>query len=184
MRTRLEDRAFPLPAAGWRRIVRREERKVAPPRVRRTAATAIVAMTLVGCGGGGAAESAGDGPSPRPAAAAETTVEVTLGNFFVTADPASVPPGTVTFDITVETSVEARIHALTVLRTDLPPDGLPTFVEGNADTSDEAIEIIYSEGPTEKDHQAEVELDAGSYVLICNLADHYGKGMRTGFEVA
>lgn len=71
-----------------------------------------------------------------------------------------------------------------MLRTDLPPDGLPTDVEGRAQTIEEGIEIIYSEAVSGTDHEAEVELERGSYVLICNIANHYGRGMHTGFTVA
>jgi uncharacterized cupredoxin-like copper-binding protein len=41
---------------------------------------------------------------------------------------------------------------------------------------------VYTEavGP---DHTAEVELEPGPYALICNVANHYARGMSTGFEV-
>ena len=109
---------------------------------------------------------------------------VELGIYFVEADPASVPPSTVTFDVAMETSPESPGHALSVLRTELPPDGLPENDVGQAETFDERIEIVYSEGVTGEAHTVGVELQAGPYVLICNIADHYGRGMHTGFTVA
>ncbi len=148
----------------------------------RTAAAAVVALAAVGCGNGGTDEANG-ASSPPAEAAAETTVAVEMGNFFVRADPASVPAGTVTFDVDIETAPGARIHALTVLRTDLPPDGLPISEELQADTVDDRIEVVYSEAGTSEGHSVEIELRSGSYLLICNVADHYSLGMRTGFEV-
>lgn len=88
-----------------------------------------------------------------------------------------------TFKISVEVSPGHPGHALTVLRTDLPPHELPTGSIGEAITSAEGIEIVYTEGVTGQFHTAEVALEPGSYALICNIANHYARGMRTGFEV-
>ncbi len=150
----------------------------------RTAISAAVAVTLAGCGGGDPGDEEGGGSSPSPEAGAETAVAVELGIWFVTADPASAPAGTVTFDVDVETEPGVPGHALTVLRTDLPPDGLPTNSFGQALTLNDDIEIIYSESLSSTSHRAEVELSPDSYLLICNIGDHYGRGMYTGFTVA
>jgi hypothetical protein len=140
-------------------------------------------LALVSCGGGADGEMSGTASSPRPQGE-ETTVAVELAPWFVSADPASVPAGTVRFDVTVKTSPGQSGHALTVLRTDLRPDELPTGSIGEARTSEEGIEVVYWEPIQGKDtYTAEVALERGSYVLICNIANHYARGMRTGFEV-
>ena len=108
---------------------------------------------------------------------------VKLFPFFVAAEPQSVPAGTVKFDISVKTSPGQSGHALTVLRTDLEPQDLPTGSIGEAITTGEGIEVVYTEGITSPDHTAEVTMEPGPYVLICNVANHYDRGMRTGFEV-
>lgn len=149
--------------------------------MKRCGARLIAGMLVLGtaaCGGAGAERE-----GAPVAAGADSTVAVVLGNFFVSAEPASVPSGNVTFDVEVQTGPGAPGHALTVLRTDLPADGLPTDVEGRALTADEEIEIVKWEGVTSRYHQMKVNLPPGRYALICNIADHYGRGMRTGFEV-
>jgi len=148
-------------------------------RLSKGTAAATIAFGLVACGGGTRDGRTSDTPAE---AGAETTVAVEMGDFFVDAVPASVPAGTVTFQITPEPNPIVP-HALTVLRTDLPPDELPTTPDGNADTIAEGIEIIYSEAGTGEYHTAKVELRPGSYALICNIGNHYSQGMHTGFEV-
>jgi hypothetical protein len=140
-------------------------------------------LGAVSCGGDTQSGETGTGTSPE-AAGTQSTVAVKLAPFSVSADPASVPAGTVTFDIKTETSPGQSGHALTVLRTDIPPDELPTGSIGEAITSGEGIEVVYTEAIMGPDHSAEVELEPGPYALICNVANHYARGMRTGFEVA
>lgn len=132
---------------------------------------AVVSSLLSACGGG---------QSPAPATdGVQSNVSVVLDDWSVTSDPASVPAGTVTFDVTVE----AGSHALTVMRTDLPPNDLPRDGPDVVDITDESVEVIGWHGDSDTGFSLETELDPGSYVLICNLGGHYARGMRTGFEV-
>ena len=146
-----------------------------------------LALILAACGGG---TERGDAPGAQSANEADpgtgsTNVSVVLANWSVTADPESVPAGTVTFVVQVEDDA----HALSVLRTDLPPDQLPTFGAANVDINDERVELVAYEGPWGETGsgsrvRVEVQLEPGAYALICNLGGHYARGMRTGFEVA
>jgi len=117
------------------------------------------------------------------------TVEVTLQEFAVLPSPDSVPAGEVTFDVT-NTGPE-DVHEFVVFATDLAPDALPTAPDGSVDETGEGVELIdeieeiaVGETPT-----LTVTLDAGSYVLICNIVEdegadtivHYQQGMRVGF---
>jgi uncharacterized cupredoxin-like copper-binding protein len=157
-----------------------------PRRLRMTLRYAVLATALVlgavSCGGDTENEGTGTGTTPD-AGESQSTVAVELAPFSVSADPNSVPSGTVTFDIKSETSPGQSGHALTVLRTDIPPDELPMGPVGEAITSGEGIEVMYTEAVIGPDHTAEVELEPGPYALICNVANHYERGMRTGFEV-
>ena len=145
---------------------------------------AALALILAACGGGPERREAPRAESANEAdpGTGSTNVSVVLANWSVTADPESVPAGTVTFAVKVKDDA----HALSVLRTDLPPDQLPTFGAANVDINDERVELVAYEGPWGSNSRVSVEaqLDPGAYALICNLGGHYARGMWTGFEVA
>jgi uncharacterized cupredoxin-like copper-binding protein len=119
-----------------------------------------------------------------------TTVGVTLQEFAVLPAQDSAPAGDVTFNVTNEGPEDT--HEFVVFRTDLAPDALPTPADGSVDEEGEGIELIdeiediaVGDSPT-----LAVSLDAGSYVLICNIVEeddetivHYQQGMLTGFTV-
>jgi len=117
------------------------------------------------------------------------TVDVSLQEFAVSANPSSVGSGEVTFEVTNDGPEDT--HEFVVIRTDLTPDALPTVEDGSVDEEGEGIEAVDEiEDIAVGDTQTlTVDLDAGSYVLICNIYDadeqeaHYQEGMRTGFNV-
>ena len=119
------------------------------------------------------------------------TVEVGLSEFAVAVSPASVAPGPVTFEATNDGPNDP--HELVVVRTDLGPADLPTSEDGSYDESAEGAELIdeieeFDPGTTES---ITLDLDEGSYVLLCNLVEeeggeleaHYALGMRATFTV-
>ncbi|HEY7478389.1 MAG TPA: sulfocyanin-like copper-binding protein [Actinomycetota bacterium] len=110
-------------------------------------------------------------------------VSVTLADFTVTADPTSAPSGDVTFDVTNDAE---QTHEFVVVQTDLAPDALPTDEDGNVDEEGEGItpidEVEDVEGGSSQ--SLTVNLDAGSYVLFCNLPGHYQQGMHTSFTAS
>jgi uncharacterized cupredoxin-like copper-binding protein len=110
-------------------------------------------------------------------------VGVTLADFTVTPDPTSASAGEVTFDVTNDAD---QIHEFVVVQTDLAPDALPTNEDGDVDEEGEGItpvdEIEDIAGGTEQ--SLTVDLDAGSYVLLCNLPTHYSEGMYSAFTVS
>ncbi|HXF36591.1 MAG TPA: hypothetical protein VNO17_05350 [Actinomycetota bacterium] len=127
----------------------------------------------VGCGGG----------------AERTTIPVTLQEFAVVPEQGSAPGGEITFRVTNEGPNDT--HEFVVIRTDLAPDALPTDENGAVDESGQGIEVVdeiedVAVGDT---RTLTLDLDAGSYVLICNIWDeeeqeaHYQLGMRTAFTV-
>jgi iron uptake system component EfeO len=150
---------------------------------RRSAATlavvAALALVATGCSSDeGGSGGGGDG-----------TVAVTLQEFSVNPAPASAPAGSVTFDVTNEGPND--VHEFVVFSTDLAPDALPTGADGSVDEAgegltliDEIEDIAVGDAPT-----LTVNLDAGNYVLICNIYDatedeaHYQEGMFVGFTV-
>jgi uncharacterized cupredoxin-like copper-binding protein len=68
----------------------------------------------------------------------------------------------------------ALIHNLRVLRTDLSPDSLPTNDQAMVDI-DSAGEVVYASDDLQNggEEETSLSLDAGTYVLFCNIPGHY-----------
>ena len=116
-----------------------------------------------------AAASAGEGAA----------VEATLTEFEVTLSPDTAPAGTVTFNVT---NNGTQTHEFVVIKTDTPADELP--VEDST-VSEDGVEVVdeiedLEAGATET---LDVDLDAGHYVIICNVPGHYSSGMHMDFTV-
>lgn len=110
-------------------------------------------------------------------------VGVTLADFTITADPDSASAGEVTFDVTNDAE---QTHEFVVFQTDLAADQLPTEEGGDVDEAGEGVEHVDEVEDIEggSTQSLTVNLDSGSYVLICNLPGHYGQGMHAGFTVS
>lgn len=119
-----------------------------------------------------------------------STVNVTLREFSVRVDQATVPDGKVTFHVSNAGTVN---HEFLVIRTDLAADALPTdtdgaYAENGARTT--LIDEIEDIAPGQS-KDVTIDLDKAKYVLICNMVHrdgatvsaHYALGMRTSFEV-
>ncbi len=133
--------------------------------LRRALAVAFASAIFVlpACGGGGG-------------------IGVTLADYSVTPDESSAPAGDVTFDVTNDAE---QTHEFVVFKTDLAEDQLPTNDEGDVDEEGEGVELIDEIEDIEggSSESLTVSLDAGSYVLICNLPGHYRQGMHASFTV-
>jgi uncharacterized cupredoxin-like copper-binding protein len=118
------------------------------------------------------------------------TVEVTLQEFSIATDPATVDAGEVVFEATNEGPDD--VHEFVVFRTDLDPTALPTDENGAVVETGEGIELIgeIEDIPVGETQSVTLDLEAGNYVLICNIFDedeqeaHYQEGMRTTFTVS
>ena len=76
-------------------------------------------------------------------------------------------------------------HEFVVLKTDLPADGLPvTGVAADETGWGEVAGRIDQESLGRGQRAtATFDLGPGTYVLLCNLATHYGLGMYAAFTV-
>lgn len=120
----------------------------------------------------------------------DSTVDVTLSEWEVVAEPDSVPEGDVTFDVQNDGEEE---HELVVVKTDFDPGELPAEDDGSVDEGADGIDVIgeTNEIDAGDNDSRTFSLDPGNYVLLCNLVHeedgeeeaHYQLGMRTPFEV-
>ncbi len=110
-----------------------------------------------------------------------TTVDVELTEFTVGPSVDTVPAGDVTFNVS---NVGAIVHNFRVIKSDEAPDALPTTDEDVVDES--AVDVVASSAAdieTGSSEEVTATLEAGNYVLICNIATHYAAGMNVGFTV-
>jgi uncharacterized cupredoxin-like copper-binding protein len=135
--------------------------------------------------------SGDDGDAASPSDTTDTgTVAVTLQEFSVGAIPSTASAGTVTFN--VSNTGPDDTHEFVVISTDLDPTELPTDKTGAVLETGEGMEVIdeIEDVLVDANETLSVDLEAGPYVLICNIYDkkekesHYQEGMRTGFTVA
>jgi uncharacterized cupredoxin-like copper-binding protein len=111
------------------------------------------------------------------------TVDATVSDYKIELGSTSAPAGDVTFD--VKNDAEQK-HEFVVFKTDLAPDALPTDDAGDVDEEGAGVTHIDEIGgiPGGESSSLTVNLDAGAYVLICNLPGHYRQGMHVAFEVS
>jgi uncharacterized cupredoxin-like copper-binding protein len=111
-----------------------------------------------------------------------TVVEVDLTEFAVAAVPARAAAGEVGF---VARNAGAAPHELAVVRAE-SADAIPTAEGGAADLDALGDDVIGEIEPFEggKTCAAAFDLEPGTYVLLCNVDDHFAQGMHTEFTVA
>ena len=121
----------------------------------------------------------------------DTTGEA--GSMSLTASPATVPAGDVTFVVKNAGTIE---HEAVVLKTNMPYDKLPVTYGGDppvpvrtgGNKVSEAANIGETGDPNLKPGDTRVftikNMTPGNYVVVCNLAGHYAKGMRAGLTVS
>ena len=139
-------------------------------------ATAVVAVGLLGavaCSSSSSSSSSAGGTSSGGVGATEKDFSIELAS-------SSAPAGSVSFDISNE---GPSTHEFVVIKTDDAPDALPvkdgTVEEDKVDVVDEQEDIAPSTTAT-----LTTDLEAGSYVIICNITGHYEAGMHSAFTVS
>jgi uncharacterized cupredoxin-like copper-binding protein len=145
------------------------------------AMVAASALLMVGCATTGSPSQTTDGEA--------SAVVVTLQEWAVLTEVDTAPAGDVTFEVTNDGPED--VHEFVVIKTDLDPGELPTDADGVVDEAGEGTEVIdeIEDMPVGETRSMTVALDAGNYVLICNIWDadegeaHYRMGMRTQFSV-
>jgi uncharacterized cupredoxin-like copper-binding protein len=140
---------------------------------------AALVLVPVACGGD-------DDDEGSDASSSGTTVTAALGQsdageYTISLDEESVPAGEVTFKIANEGELE---HEFEVVKTDVAEGDLPVE-EGQADVEAEGGEEVdeVEDLASGAEQDLTVDLEAGKYLLICNLPGHYEQGMVTTFTV-
>jgi len=137
--------------------------------LRRLTALAVVGALLAACSGSSPSEAAGNGE-----------INATVQEWSISLDKSTVPAGEVTFNIS---NTGDETHEFVVVSTDLDAGALPV-TDDQVDESafepvDEVEDIESGTNPT----LGPLTLEAGHYVILCNLLAHYGKGMHANLTV-
>jgi len=138
---------------------------------------AMLAIASVACSSDSSSSSAGT--TATSPAGGGTAIAATEKDFSIGLDSTEVAAGEVTFTINNE---GPSAHEFVVIATDTAPGDLPVkdgLVEEDSITVvDEAEDIAPSTTAS-----LPIDLEAGSYVIICNLPGHYEQGMNVGLTV-
>ena len=136
------------------------------------------ALALAACGGG-AAEKAPAAPAAAGGAAAAGGVKVTMKEFSVVLAPATTKAGAVKV---AATNGGALPHELIFVKSDLATDKLAQK-DGVVDMSKLKSSGTIAQFDAGKSATGTVTLDAGKYIVFCNIAGHYTGGMHAALTV-
>ena len=143
---------------------------------------AVLAIGAVACGDDDDSD-VGNGDT-----VGSSVVNLDLFEYQIVPDLDAVAAGSVTFNAS---NVGGATHELVIVRTDLAPDALPASEDGAVDESGEGVAVIgrIEEFAAQSDASITVDLEAGSYVLICNIVEdaavsHYAEGMHRAFTIS
>ncbi len=147
------------------------------------AAIAVAALTLVACGGDDDEDTPEDGGTSTAAVTealggSESTVEFKLTEFAIDG-PATADAGAITFEVE---NAGTQPHELLIVRSDAAPD---SFSVVDAVIPESELDIIgeIDDFDGGEERSATFNLEAGRYLLICNIAAHYELGMVSEFIV-
>ena len=151
----------------------------------RIPALAVVALAtafaIAGCGSEESNEpsNAGTGVTDTSAASAApvSTYDAKLTEWAINPASPVLKAGNVKFTAVNDGKVP---HEMVVLKTDAPADSLPVK-DGRVSEDDSVGEI--GELESGKSGKTEIDLKAGKYILVCNIAGHYEQGMYTEMTV-
>jgi hypothetical protein len=155
------------------------------PRAMCLLSSSLFALALGACGGGSESSQGGGGGG-----GGASSVTVTLQEWAVLPDTDTTEAGEVTFN---PTNKGSEVHEFVVVKTDLGNRDLPTNKDGSVDEEGAGIEPVdeVEDIPVGGSEQLKVDLDAGHYVMFCNIVEkedgeavsHYANGMSTDFTV-
>lgn len=148
----------------------------------------VGSLGVIACGGGNGDDENGSSGS--------NTVAISMddqgGTYTMAASPASIASGSVTFDIS---NVGLIAHEFKVVKlneagmaanlTDLPTEAGLISESGNMVDGVGTVlgSLLEADLPADGSDELTLSLDAGEYMLLCNVATHYQLGMWAEFTV-
>jgi len=145
-------------------------------------AAAVVAIGMAACSSSTSTTSSAAGTTVSTSESMTgTTIDATEKDFSISLGEDSVAAGDVTFHITNE---GPSVHEFVVFQTNLAPDSLPVK-DGVVNEDAQQLTLVDEQEDIDANTTADltVNLDAGDYVVICNLPGHYQQGMYAGLTV-
>jgi len=150
-------------------------------------AVAALALAAVGCSSddssSGSTTTAKSGGGVTVPTDKGTQVDVTVSDTKGTDGPmtmvvstATAPAGKVTFTMKNTGTIE---HEMIVIKTDTPYDQLKVNADDKVSEDGSIGEI--SETPAGETKSVTLDMPAGKYALVCNIAKHYAMNMRAPF---
>lgn len=139
-------------------------------RTQRTLAAAFagLVLTLAACGAAA---------SPTPSGG--TTVTATLTEYAIGLSAATAAPGSVTFTVT---NAGTMVHEFVIFKTEVLAADLP-ITDNLVTEADYTVVDEVEDVEPGKSIPLTVTLEAGHYVLLCNVVGHPGQGMVVDFSV-
>jgi uncharacterized cupredoxin-like copper-binding protein len=142
------------------------------------ALVAVLAIASVACSDDSSSSAAGSTATSPGGDSGGAAVAATEKDFSIAIDPTEVAVGEVTFTINNE---GPSAHEFVVIESDTAPGDLP--VEDGLVSEDGVTVIGEAEDVAPSTTvPLTLELEAGQYVIICNLPGHYEQGMYTGLK--
>ena len=165
-----------------------------------------LALGAIGCGSKKSNTSGANTPTSSAATPAATimtpletagqtpagsAVSVNITEYIVAPAPTSASAGHITFTVK---NIGGTEHELQVIKTELAPGALPANADHSANLQGAGVQVAGSVPKFAKQEKRSLTLDLqpGSYVLICNVVQqnsngtttsHYAEGMRAAFTV-
>ena len=145
----------------------------------------LVGLALAGCSSDSKSSSTTTTGVTTPTTGAGTTVNIVVsdtkgtdGPMTMTVSPASLPAGKITFVVKNTGTIE---HEMVVVKTDTAFDKLAVDAEEKVSEDTSVGEVPeFAAGTTDS---VTLDMEPGQYALVCNIAKHYGMGMRAAFTV-
>ncbi|MBM3139907.1 MAG: hypothetical protein FJZ92_06755 [Chloroflexi bacterium] len=139
----------------------------------------LAAAAALACRSSGSGDGAAAGSKAAAPAGDAKTVSVTLSEWKLAADPRAVAPGKVSFHVK---NTGSQPHELVVYKSAAAADKLAL---SGATVDEKKVAPLGRTATFDAGKSAElaVELSAGRYLLVCNIAGHYQLGMYAEFTV-
>ncbi len=150
----------------------------------------VGSLAVIACGGGG------NGDDGNGSSGSSNTVSISMddqgGTYTMATSPGSVAAGSVTFDIS---NVGLIAHEFKVVKlndagmaadlANLPTEaGLISETGNMVDGVGTVLgSLLEADLPADSSDELTLNLDAGEYMLLCNVATHYQLGMWSEFTV-